>query len=95
MVLTKIRHIYKKRKSEYSHWKVHLKKSAAPLKVKKKFERSQGSWLSVLVTRTQRKKLEFNPSYGYGEISNNVHKCAKCARIAHFAAFLPKKTYVE
>ena len=29
----------RKIKSEYSHWKVHLKKSAAPLKVKKKWKK--------------------------------------------------------
>ena len=43
---------------------------------------------SALVPRNQRKKLEFNPSYGYGAMSNNVRKCTKCARIVHFDAFL-------
>ena len=70
---------------------MHLKKSAAPLKVKKKVWKKSGFVvikISVLVTWTQRKKLEFNPSYGYGAISKNVHKCAKCARIAHFCQIL-------
>ena len=37
MVLTKIRDIYHKKKIQkaYLHWKVHLKKLPAPLKVKK------------------------------------------------------------
>ena len=39
---------------------------------------------SALVPRTQRKKLELNPSYGYRAMSNNVRKCTKCAR--HFDA---------
>ena len=48
----------KKIKSEYSHWKVHLKKSAAPLKVKNEIRKK--SWfmvvkISTLVTRNQRK----------------------------------------
>ena len=30
---------------------------------------------SALVPRTQRKKLELNPSYGYGAMSKNASKC--------------------
>ena len=67
------------------------KKSAAPLKVKNLFWKK--SWFmivirSVLVPRNQRKKLEFDLSYGYGAISDNVRKCTKWALFVHFGAFL-------
>ena len=45
---------------------------------------------SLFVPWNQRKKLEFDQSYGYGGISNNVRKCAKCACIVHFGTFLHK-----
>ena len=43
---------------------------------------------SALVPRTQRKKLELNPSYGYGAMSKNVSKCVHaCAFGAFNCAF--------
>ena len=54
---------------------MHLKKSAAPLKVKKKLGFMVVK-MSALVTRTQRKRQEFNPSYGYGVFGKNAAKCA-------------------
>ena len=43
---------------------------------------------SALVSRTQRKKLEFNPSYGYGAMSKNASKCTMLAHLVHFRILL-------
>ena len=72
--------------------KMHLKKSAAPLKFKNVIK-NLGLWLlgrSGLLpwSRNQCKKTEFNPSYGYGAINDNVRKCAECVRIEHFGTLL-------
>ena len=70
---------------------MHLKKSAAPLKVKKF---NLKIWFMALnrsgwVPRNQRKKkTEFNPNYGYGAFSNNVPKCTMHAHWAHFSDFV-------
>ena len=38
---------------------------------------------SALVPRTQRKKLELNPSYSYGARSKNASKCTMRAHLVH------------
>ena len=40
---------------------------------------------SALVPRTQRKKLELNPSYGYGAMSKNVSKCVHGCALGAFS----------
>ena len=77
----------KTRKCQYSHWKGHAKKLAAHLKVKK--INWKKSWfmvveISALVPRYQRKKTEFNPSYGYGVFGKNA---PKCTMLTHSALF--------
>ena len=71
--------------SKEKNSKVHIrigkciwKNRLPPLKSKIKFEKKSLFMVDnriTLVPRTQRKKLELNPNYGYGAMSNNVQKC--------------------
>ena len=76
MVLTKIRHIYQKKKIQKCIFALEsaFEKKSLFMVVNR----------SALLPRTQRKKLELIPSYGYGAMSNNVQKCTKCARMRAF-----------
>ena len=70
---------------------MHLKKSAAPLKVKKSLKkvRVHGYRNKRLGnTDSTQKKTEFNPSYGYGVFGKNAPKCAIRALLAHLCTFL-------
>ena len=43
---------------------------------------------SALVPRTQRKKLELNPNYGYGAMSKNASNARMRAHLVHFRTLL-------
>ena len=50
--------------------------------------------ISALVSRNQRQKTQFNLSYGYGEISDNVQKCAECANMRAFWRVFAKSSVI-
>ena len=80
----------------FQNW-IFALESAAPLKVKNSIWKK--SWLIVLklctlIPRNQRKKIEFNPSYGYGVFSKNAPKCAMRAYLAHYRLLLRNRNSV-
>ena len=67
-----------------------MKKGGAPLKVQIFFSTDVGFMVlnrSVFEIQKQRTKKFTDPSYGYGEIHENVPKLRNCAKRRNFGTF--------
>ena len=69
-------HLEKEEKNQKSIFALGSKKKRGKIGV-------YGSWNKRLGNTDSTKKPEFNPSYGYGEISDNVHKCTRIAHLGN------------
>ena len=86
MVLTKIRNFYKKKKIQkciFALESAFEKIGSPPYSQKLNF-----IVYGTLVTRNQRKKPEFNPSYGYGAMSINASDACIRAHLVHCRTLL-------